>query len=326
MKAVLMKNFGDVDVLQLGETEKPNINDQQLLVRVHATAMNRADILQRKGFYPPPKGESELLGLEIAGEVVAVGEKVENFSLGDRVFGLVPGGGYAEYCVLEPALAMPIPDDWDYTYAAAIPEVFLTGHETLFHLGELKANETVLIHAGGSGVGTAGVQMAHLAGAIVYITAGSEQKINGAIELGATAGINYKTEDFVEKMLEFTEQHGVDVIQDFIGADYFAKNLSLLKAGGRLIQVALMSGRKAEIDLAKVLKQRLQIKGSVMRSRSLADKAAMSQRFFARWFDALKTKQLKPVIDSIFPLSMVKDAHLYMEANKNFGKIILEMD
>lgn len=326
MQAIVIENVGPDSRLVVQTLNKPSINTEQLLVKVHATALNRADLLQRMGKYPPPAGDSDLLGLEIAGEVVAIGTAVKNFALGDKVFGLVGGGGYAEYCVLDHLMAIPMPPQWDFTHAAAIPEAFFTANETLFELGELKRDETVLIHAGGSGVSTAGLQMAKHVGARVFITAGSTEKITKACALGADAGINYKTQDFVTEVLALTHQQGVDVIEDFIGGDYLEKHLSLLKPAGRLIQVATLNGRYANLDLATLMQRRIQIKGSVMRSRSLADKRLITERFVQRWLPVLLAGDIHPVIDRIFPFKDVEAAHQYMTRNENFGKIILSLD
>ncbi|MCZ6843498.1 MAG: NAD(P)H-quinone oxidoreductase [SAR324 cluster bacterium] len=326
MKAVIQSGNGGPQVLQLGEAANPEPGPGQLLVKVRATALNRADTMQRKGMYPPPKGESEILGLELAGEVEAWGDGVEGFSKGQGVFGLVGGGGYAQYALIDKDMAMPIPDGWSFAEAAAVPEVYFTANETVFVLGNLQPGEAVLIHAGGSGVGTAAIQMAHHIGAKVYFTAGSQDKIERATALGADAGINYKTHDFAEEINRLTGGEGVDVVEDFLGASYLSRNLSVLRPGGRLILVALMGGAKCEVDLSTVMRNRLQVFGSVMRSRSLEDKRAITARFQQRWLPPLIEGKIKPVIDSVFPLEEVVAAHEAMEANKNFGKIILSVD
>lgn len=326
MQAIKLTNHGGPEVLQITECPQPVAGAQQLLLKVHATALNRADILQREGKYPPPSGESDIPGLEVAGEVVAIGAQVDNFKTGQRVFGLVGSGAYAEYCLLDQAMAMTIPEDWDYTQAAAVPEVFLTANETVFELGQLCAGEKILIHAGGSGVGTAAIQMACHTGAQVYITAGSAQKIAKTQALGATAGINYKTQDYAEEIMQLTADEGVDVVEDFIGQDYFTRNLAILKPQGRLIQVAVMSGRNVSLDLSLLMAKRLQIKGFVLRSQSLAQKRMITRRFHDRWLPLLIDGVIKPVIDTVFPFNMIQDAHRYLQANKNFGKIVINMD
>lgn len=326
MKAIVRTGDGGPEVLRLSEVPAPIPGPNQLLVNVKATALNRLDTLQRRGLYNAPSGESEILGLEIAGIVEAIGNKVPGFSRGDRVFGLIGGGGYAEKAVIDYRLAIPLPGGWSFEQAAAIPEVFFTANETLFTLGRLSQNETVLIHAGGSGVGTAGTQMAHHIGTRVFITAGSEDKIRKSKALGCTEGINYKACNFAEEILQLTNGEGVDVIQDFIGAPYLERNLSILKPRGRLLIVGLMGGTTAETNLGYILRKRLQIFGSVMRSLPIEDKIQITGRFVNRWLPLLKQGRIKPVIDTIMELSQACDAHQYMEANENFGKIILKIE
>ena len=326
MKAIIRTGDGGPEVLQLAEVPSPTPTATQLLVDVHATALNRADTIQRRGGYPPPPGESDIIGLEIAGTVSAMGDAVESgISEGDRVFGLVGGGGYAEQAVIDYRMAMPIPDGWSFEQAAAVPEVFFTANENIFTLGKLSAGETILIHAGGSGVGSAGVQISRHAGATVFVTAGTQEKINGCKELGATDGINYKTTDFVTEIQRLTDGQGVDVVLDFIGAPYFERNLSILKTKGRLLQVGLIGGSATEINLNTLMRNRLQIIGSVMRPQSIDEKIAITQRFVERWLPALKNGVLQPVIDTVFPLAQAAQAHEYMEANRNFGKILLKV-
>ena len=325
MRAIIRRGDGGPSVLQVSEVPAPIPTATQLLVDVHATALNRADLIQRRGGYPPPPGESEILGLEIAGTVAAVGHAVEGVSEGDRVFGLVGGGGYAAQAVIDYRMAMPIPDEWSFEEAAAVPEVFFTANENIFTLGELAAGETILIHAGGSGVGTAGIQISHHAGANVFVTAGASEKIRKCKTLGAIDGINYKTTDFVTEIERLTDGEGVDVVLDFIGAPYLQRNLSILKTKGRLLQVGLIGGATAEIDLGTLMRNRLKIIGSVMRPQSIDEKIAITQRFVDRWLTEFQRGVLQPVIDSVFPLAEVQQAHTYMEENRNFGKIILKV-
>jgi len=323
MKAIVLKGFGGPEVLHIEERPMPVAGAGELLVKTYATGMNRADLLQRLGKYPAPLGASDILGLEIAGEVVACGPEVKHYKPGDRIFGLVSGGGYAEYCLVDQGLALPIPDSWSYTDASAVMESFVTANETVLELGGVSSGDCILIHAGGSGVGTAGIQMARAIGATVWITAGSEEKIQKTLALGAHGGINYKIQDFVSIMQEVTKGQGVDIIEDFIGAGYFDKNLSLLKPGGRLIQVGLLRGNRVELDLRLLMDKHIQIKGFILRKRSIEEKRAMVQRFAKRWMPALEQGILKPVVDAIFPVSMVQDGHRHMESNLNFGKVIL---
>lgn len=325
MKAIMRSGDGGPEVLKLGEVPVPRPTETQLLVDVRATALNRADLIQRRGGYPPPPGESEILGLEIAGTVSEMGTNTTGFKNGDRVFGLVGGGGYAEKAVIDYRMAMVIPEKWSFVQAAAVPEVFFTANENIFTLGRLTTGETILIHAGGSGVGTAGIQIAHHAGARVFVTAGTSNKIERCVALGAIAGINYKQSDFTVEIDRLTDGAGVDIVLDFIGAPYFARNLQILKTKGRLSQVGLMGGASTEIDLGKVMRKRLQIIGSVMRPQALEEKIAITQRFVERWLPELKTGKLQPVIDTVFPLAQAPEAHAYMEADRNFGKIVLKM-
>ncbi len=325
MKAIIRTGDGGPEVLQLSNVSSPKPTETQLVVDVEATALNRADLIQRRGGYPPPPGESEILGLEIAGTVAGIGSAVKEFNKNDRVFGLVGGGGYAEQVVIDYRMAMSIPDKWSFEEAAAVPEVFFTANENIFTLGQLTSGETILIHAGGSGVGTAGIQIAKHAGARVFVTAGTSEKIEKCMTLGATAGINYKQSDFVAEIEQLTEAQGVDVVLDFVGAPYFNRNLQILKINGRLLQVGLMGGSATEIDLGTIMRNRLKVIGSVMRPQSLQEKIAITQRFVDRWLPELKKGTLRPVIDKVFPLVQAREAHEYMEANRNFGKIILRV-
>lgn len=325
MQAITFTTPGGPEVLHLATRPDPVPTAEQVVVHVRATALNRADTLQRRGLYPPPPGESDILGLELSGEVERIGAAVTGIAIGDRVCGLVGGGGYAEKAVLDARMAIPLPTGWSFVQAAAVPEVFFTAQETLFTLGNLQKGETVLIHAAASGVGTAGIQMAREVGARVLVTAGSEEKIRRCLELGATAGCNYKERDFADWIKEVTNGQGVELIQDFIGAGYWNQNLQSLKVGGRLVLVGLMGGVKVEANLQLIMGKRLQIFGSVLRSRPLADKIDITQRFRGRWLPLLASGQITPIVDRTFPLAQAAEAHRYMEENRNFGKIILEV-
>lgn len=325
MKAIIRTGDGGPEVLQLEEVPSPNPTETQVLVDVHATALNRADMIQRRGGYPPPPGDSEVLGLEIAGTVSAMGNAVKGIAKGDRVFGLVGGGGYAEQAVIDYRMAMPMPDEWTFEQAAAVPEVFFTASDNIFTLGRLSAGETILIHAAGSGVGTAGVQISHHADAKVFVTAGTSEKIESCKALGAVEGINYKESDFVTEILRLTDGQGVDVVVDFIGAPYLERNLSVLRTKGRLLQLGLIGGSATEINLNTMMRKRLQLIGSVLRTRSIDEKIGVTQRFMDRWLPELKRGRIRPIIDSVFPLTQAQQAHEYMEANRNFGKIILKV-
>jgi NADPH2:quinone reductase len=325
-RAVVCDGFGGPEVLKIAEVPRPEPGPGQLLVRVRASALNRADMVQRSGLYAPPPGESAILGVEIAGTIEALGEGVEGLSAGQGVFGIVGSGGYAEHCLLDAGMAVPVPDGWSWVEAAAVPEAYYTADTTLFELGELAAGQSVLIHAAASGVGTACIQLAREVGARIVCTAGSDEKLARCRELGAHVTINRKTQDFVTEVHRHTDGAGVDVIEDFVASDYLSRNLTALKNGGRLIIVGALSGWKAEIDLLAVMLRRLQIKGSSMRPRPIEDKRAITRKFRERWLPLLAAGRLKPVIDSVFPLERVADAHRRMESNESFGKILLTLD
>ncbi|WP_187264173.1 NAD(P)H-quinone oxidoreductase [Pontibacter beigongshangensis] len=325
MKAILVNTPGGPEQLQLGEYPKPEPKPHELLVKVHATALNRADTLQRQGKYPPPAGASPLLGLEVAGVVEAAGEGCSRYKPGDKVFGLLPGGGYAEYAVIDEAMAMPVPENLSMEEAASIPEVFLTAFQALVWLGRLQTGERVLVHAGASGVGTAAIQLAKAMGAAVVVTA-SKEKHQVCLELGADKAIDYKNASFKEEVLRYTENEGVDLIIDFIAGPYFADNLDCLRTDGRLVMLASLGGGKVEsLDVRKILAKRLQITGSTLRTRSRNYQAKLTQELRDFALEKFKTCQLKPVIDSVYNWQEAAAAHRHMEANKNTGKIVLKV-
>lgn len=325
MKAVIVGKPGGAEELKIGQIQKPVPREHEILVKVHATALNRADILQREGKYPPPEGASNILGLEIAGEIWSTGDKVSNWKKGDKIFGLLPGGGYAEYAVINEMMANPIPSNFSYEEAAAIPEVFLTAYQALVWYSNLKSKERILVHAGGSGVGTAAIQIARLIGAEIYITA-SWEKHNICRSLGAKHTINYKTEDFSERINEFTNGKGVNVIIDFIAGSYFQKNLKSLSLDGRMVLLATLGGGKDEdADIRQILTKRLTIIGSTLRSRTIDYQTKLNKEFINFAFDKFEQGSLKPVIDKIYDWKDASQAHRYMEANKNTGKIILKI-
>ena len=312
-------------MLEIVDLPDPAAARGQLLVRNFAAGVNRADLLQRRGLYPPPPGESDILGLEFAGEVAAVGEGVEDFSRGDRVFGLCAGGAYAELLLADARLAVPIPSNLSFESAAASPEAFYTAEDALFSLGELAEGQTVLIHAAASGVGTAAIQLATTAGARVIATAGTAEKVAACEELGAAVGVNYREKDFSEAVAELTAGEGVDLVLDLVGASYWDRNIASLRTGGRMVLLGLVGGAKAEVQLAAVLGKRLRIIGSVMRSRSIEEKAEVTGRFRERTLPLLESGELKAVVDVILPIEDVRQAHERMEENLNTGKIILRL-
>lgn len=325
MRAVVVPSPGPPEAMTLRELPAPAPGPEELLVRVRASALNRADVEQRRGDFVLPPGVNPLMGVEVAGEVVARGAAVEGFSVGQRVFGLVDGGGYAELCAMDSQMAMPIPEGWSFMTAAAVPEAFFTAQETLFELGGLRAGQSVLIHSGGSGIGTACIQMAHHVGATVFFTAGSEEKIRGARALGGDVGILRGAGDFAQEVLRLTGGAGVDLIEDFAGGATLSRNLEVLKPGGCLLLVGLLDGLRAELDVEQVVMKRLQLKGTAFRGRPLAQKRAIARRFVQTWLPELVAGRIRPVIDSVFPFEQVADAHRRMESNASFGKIVLEL-
>ncbi len=325
MKAIVVDGDGKTaDSLRLAEVADPVAGDEEVLLRVHATALNRADIMQRMGGYPAQHGASEILGLELAGEVVEVGSRVRSLAVGDRVYGLSGGGGYADLATLHESLAMPIPESLSYHEAASIPEVFFTANTAVRTLGATQPGERLLVHAGGSGVGIAAIQIGRLIGAEVWTTAGSAEKCERAAELGAAVAINYREESFAEVVQARTNGGGVDVILDVIGRDYWESNLRSLATAGRLVLVGLMGGAVAETNLGRLMAKRLRVYGTVMRARPLIDRAAITRDYREHLEPAIVAAQMRPVIDSVFPLREAAAAHQYMGENRNFGKILLD--
>lgn len=326
MKAVIFSSPGSADQLQIGEVETPTPKPQEILVKVTATAVNRADILQREGKYPPPEGASPILGLEMSGEVVEAGKEVTKWKVGDKVFGLLPGGGYAAYAVIHQDMAMPVPDNLSLPEAAAIPEVFLTAFQALRWLGHFQAGEHILIHAGASGVGTAAIQLARQMQAGQIIITASAGKHQACLNLGADLAIDYRSENFQEAVAHHTSGQGVDLIIDFIAAPYFEKNINCLKQDGRLILLALMGGSKvSEFDLRKLLQKRLQITASTLRSRTREYQISLTQDFASFALPRFREEHLVPVINRVFKWQDVQEAHRFMESNENTGKIVLQL-
>jgi len=325
MKAVTIPQFGPPENMVISEVSDPSFSDKQVLVEVHATALNRADLLQRRGKYPPPPGESEILGLECAGRIIACGSSVSHVKVGDRVMALLSGGGYAEKVVIDARMAIPLPDSLSYVQGAAVPEAFLTAREGLFTLGELEPQQNVLVHAAAGGVGSAAVQLARATGANVFATAGTPEKLKFVESLGAKLAINYKTTDFADVILAETQKSGVHVILDFIGASYWEKHAKCMASGGRCVVIGVMGGAQASVNFGALLFKRLQILGLVMRTRPLIDKIAMTQRFIRESLPLLASGHLKPIIDEVYTMGRVAEAHQRMEDNANIGKIILKI-
>ena len=325
MKAIVAAKPGDAEVLELAEAPAPPLVPGSLRIRVAATAVNRADLLQRRGFYPPPPGASPILGLECAGEVIEVAPDVKGWRAGERAMALLAGGGYAEEVVVDAGSALRVPAALSLEEAAALPEVFLTVFSNVFQLGGLAPGGCALVHGGGSGIGTAAIRLVKAIGARILVTAGSDAKCARCLELGADAAINYRTGDFVEEARRATGGEGVDVVLDSIGAAYFEKNLAALRVGGRLVLIGLMGGAKTEVNLAALLGRRLSVIGSTLRTRPLAEKAAIVEGFRARFGRELEAGRLRPVVDRVLPLAQAADAHRLLEASEHFGKVVLRV-
>jgi putative PIG3 family NAD(P)H quinone oxidoreductase len=325
MKAVLIDKPGDETVLRIGEAEPPPLAAGALRIDVAATAVNRADLLQRQGLYPPPPGASPILGLECAGVVAEVGAGVTGWKPGDRAMALLAGGGYAAQVVVDAGSAMRVPERLSLEEAAAVPETFLTAYLNLFQLGGLASGGTALVHGGGSGVGTSAIQLIRAAGARAIVTAGSPDKCERCRALGADVAIDYRKESFAERVRAATEGRGVDVVLDSIGAPYFAGNLGSLAIGGRLVLIGLMGGAKVEANLAVLLGKRISVIGSTLRTRSAAEKAAIVGGFVARFGADLAAGRIAPVVDAVLPLESAGEAHRTMKASTHFGKIVLKL-
>jgi len=325
MKAIVFDTPGDESVLKLGDVPAPPLSPEDLRIRVHATAVNRADLLQRQGMYPSPPGASPILGLECAGEVIEVGASVTGWKLGERAMALLPGGGYAEEAVVHHGSTMHVPPALTDEEAGALPEVFLTAFLNIFMLGEIKSGGAALVHGGGSGVGTASIALLREAGVRALVTAGSEEKCTRCRDLGAAVAINYHDGDFVPRVREATDGHGVDVVLDSIGGKYFAANLDCLAIDGRLVIIGLIGGAKADINLALLLMRRQRVIGSTLRTRSTADKAEIVARFLDRFGAALAAGRIKPVIDRVLPLAQAAEAHRIVQSSVHFGKVVLRV-
>ena len=326
MRAAVISEPGDPDVFQIRELPDPEPGPEEILVAVHASALNRADLMQRRGGYPAPPGiRNDVPGLEMAGVVEAIGDRVTAWQVGDRVMALLGGGGYASKVTVHERQVMAIPEGLTFDEAAAIPEVYLTAFDALFQHCELLPGESVLVHAAGSGVGTAATQLASVSGCRVYGTAGSEEKLARAAELGLDVGVNYHESDFAEVIAEDTGGAGVNVILDVIGAPYWERNLASLAVRGRLVLVGTMGGGRLETNLGLLMGKRLRVHGTVLRARPLEEKAALTQTFARRHLGHFASGRLVSVVDRVYPLEEVAEAHRHMESNANFGKIVLHI-
>ncbi len=325
MRAVVVASPGGPETLEIRSLPDPRPSRLHVVIDVHATALNRADLLQRRGLYPPPEGASPILGLECSGVVSELGPEVEALRVGDRVMALLAGGGYAERVVVHENLVMPVPDELSFEEAAAIPEAFLTAHEALVNAGELEPGERVLIHAGASGVGSAAIQLARELGAFVIATSRSADKMGFLRDLGVHRAVLTTEEDFAEVVREESRGRGAGVLVDFVGAADAEKNQKALAAGGRWIVVGLLGGARATIDFGALLARRQTVRGIVMRTRPLPEKAALVRAFrkdFLPWF---AEGRLRPQLDAVFPFEAVREAHERMETNRNLGKLVVKL-
>lgn len=326
MRYVDLPSFGEAEVMRFATGPLPVPKPGEILVRVEAAGVNRPDVAQRQGTYPPPKDANPVLGLEVAGEVVALGAGVEEFVLGDKVCALANGGGYAEYCAVPAGQALPFPQGYDAVKAAAVPETFFTVWANLFQMAGLTEGETVLIHGGTSGIGTTAIQLAKAFGAEVFATAGSPEKCKACVDLGARRAIDYRTEDFAEVVKAETDRRGVDIVLDMIGAAYFQKNLSVLAKDGCLSIIAFLGGSVAEkVDLTPVMVKRLTVTGSTMRPRTADEKRGIRDELVSEVWPLLAAGTVAPVIHTVLPFDDVVEAHRLMESSKHIGKIVLKL-
>ncbi len=326
MRAITFDQPGDESVLVLGEAPSPALGPNDLRIRIRATAVNRADLMQRQGFYPPPPGASPILGLECAGDVAEVGSAVRGWRVGDRAMALLAGGGYAEETVVDAGSAMPVPADFSYEEAGSFPEVFLTVFLNVFMIGDPAPGGTILVHGGGSGIGTAAMALCREAGLRILVTAGSDEKCAKCRELGADVAINYQTGDFADEVRAATDGKGVDLVLDSIGAAYLESNLRCLKIGGKLVLIGLMGGARGEIDLASVLMKRVQVIGSTLRARPAAEKATIVRALLARFGAAIGEGKLRPIVHRVLPLAEAAEAHRVVKASTHFGKVVLRVE
>lgn len=324
MRAVVVATPGGPEQLHVEDVADPVARDGEIVVRVAGAGINRADLLQRQGFYPPPAGASEILGLEASGVVAEVGPGVDAFVAGDRVMLLVEGGGYAELVAVRATQAVLVPDNIDLIDAGGIPEVFITAHDALFTRGRLGEGETVLVHGGGGGVGTAAIQLAHQHGCRVLATAGSAEKLERCTALGADAGINYRTEDFVARTRELTDGRGADVVLDIMGASYLGRNIDAVALDGRIVVIGMLGGSHTDIDLGAMMRRRISLISTALRARPAAQKAAIVAAFAADVVPALAAGHMQAVVDRVLPLTEAGEAHRLIEAGEVVGKVVLD--
>jgi len=323
MRAIEITEPGGPEVLRIGERAVPEPGEGEVLIKVSAAGVNRPDVMQRTGMYPPPPGASDIPGLEIAGTVVALGADAGGVQEGDLVCALVAGGGYADYCTAPASLCLPVPEVLSAAQGAAIPETFFTVWTNVFDRGRLASGESLLVHGGSSGIGTTAIQLGKAFGATVYVTAGSGEKCTACTELGADAAINYRDEDFVARISELTNERGVDVILDMIGGDYLPRNLKSLAVEGRIVQIALQGGPKVQMNLLPIMLKRLTLTGSTLRPRTVAQKAMIAHSLREKVWPLLESEKVRPIIHATFPLAQASEAHRMMESSQHIGKIVL---
>lgn len=323
MKIVDVPQPGGPEALVVAQRPTPTPQATEVLIEIAAAGINRADVLQRKGGYPPPPGAPSYPGLECAGVVAAIGSAVRDFKVGDKVCALLQGGSYAEYCAVDEAQVLPIPGSLDMIEAASLPEAYFTVWSNVFEFGRLQPGETLLVHGGSSGIGVSAIQLAKALGHTVFTTAGSDAKCRFCEQLGAKRAINYKTEDFVAAIAEETGKRGVNVLLDMVGGEYLSKNIASLAVEGRLVIIATQAGTKGEADLLRVLQRRLTITGSALRPRDVNFKRFIKSRLLDKVWPLLARGEIKPVVDRVFPLERANEAHAYMESSAHRGKIVL---
>jgi NADPH:quinone reductase len=326
MQAIAISAHGGPEVLQLETRPMPTLAPRDVLIAVRAAGVNRPDVLQRLGAYPPPPGASDVPGLEVAGEVVAIGAEVARLALGDKVCALISGGGYAAYAIADEGSCLPIPKGWSYVQAAAVPETYFTVWSNLFERAYAADGDHVLVHGGSSGIGTTAIQLCKEFGVTIYVTAGSDEKCAACLAIGADAAINYKTQDFSAEVLRLTSGKGVDVVLDMVGGSYVPRNLACLAEGGRHVSIAVQGGATAEVNLFNIMRKRHILTGSTLRARAPDFKAAIANSLRELVWPALNEGRCLPIIDSVFPLAKACDAHIRIDSGAHIGKIVLEVN
>ncbi|MCW8128499.1 NAD(P)H-quinone oxidoreductase [Microbulbifer halophilus] len=326
MRYIDLPEHGGPEVMKMAEGEKPEPTEGEVLIRVAAAGVNRPDVFQRMGSYPPPPGASPIMGLEVAGEVAGLGEGAERWKVGDRVCALANGGGYAEYVCVPASQCLPVPEGLSMTEAAALPETFFTVWSNVFDRAGLQPGETLLVHGGSSGIGTTAIQIATALGSRVFTTAGSDEKCAACEKLGAEKAVNYKSEDFVEVVREATGDRGVDVVLDMVGGDYVDRNIQVAARDGRIVNIAFLQGARVQVNMLPVMLKRLTLTGSTLRPQPAAAKAAIAGALESRVWPLIATGEIRPALAATFPMEEVVDAHQLMESGTHIGKIVLTVD